>query len=71
MRLLSIVLVLAACGEVRQVNRWPSHRREKDAQLDMLAQKAITLEARIERLERELATLRRTPRDSTPSPPPP
>jgi hypothetical protein len=59
MRLLSVILLLAACGEVRQINRWPSHRREKDAEIERLGQQAVTLEARIKKLEEELATLRR------------
>ena len=59
------VLVLAACGEIRQVHRWPDHRREKDEQISTLEQKANVLgtkndelEARVRKLEEELAKLR-------------
>lgn len=65
MRFVSIVLVLAACGEVRQSHRWPEHRRTKDEaihaleqQAQSLAQKTITLETRMQALEQELAKLR-------------
>ena len=51
MRLVMIVLALAACGEVRQHHRWPDHRREKDAQIEMLIRK-------VEAIEQELARLR-------------
>jgi len=59
------VIALAGCGETRQVPRWPNHRREKDEQIEALQQvtralrtQAVTLEARLHKLETELATLR-------------
>jgi uncharacterized protein YceH (UPF0502 family) len=72
MRILVFVLVLAACGEVRQSHRWPDHRREKDEQIASLLEKASSLEqktdalvhhasaleARVKQLEQELANLR-------------
>lgn len=64
MRLVTLVLALAACGEVRQTHRWPDHRREKDAQIDALIGKTQELErttqalvTRMKQLEHELAKL--------------
>jgi hypothetical protein len=64
MRLVSLVLVLAACGEVRQSHRWPDHRRERDEQYTSLAEqtqaleaRAASAEARIKQLEQTLAKL--------------
>jgi septal ring factor EnvC (AmiA/AmiB activator) len=75
MRLVMIVLVLAACGEVRQSHRWPDHRQEKDAQIASLVQEtqaitqqAAVLEARIKRLEQELAKLQQAAQPALPSP---
>jgi hypothetical protein len=65
--MLFFVLALAACGEVRQTHRWPEHRREKDEQIDALAQKATALEARVHKLEMLLEQLK----PSQPVPPAP
>ena len=80
MRFVSIVLVLAACGEVRQNHRWPDHRREKDEAIhalelksQSLEQKTATLETALRELEQELAKLRQpvapqAPATALPSP---
>ena len=62
---ITLVLVLAACGETRQVHRWPNHRREKDEQIAAVAQKAIALETKTMTLEARIRMLvqhRRAPR---------
>ncbi|HEY5952695.1 MAG TPA: hypothetical protein VIV40_44655 [Kofleriaceae bacterium] len=58
MRLVIVVFVLAGCGEVRQVHRWPNHRRDKDEQITALAAKTKTLETRIDNLEEALSVMR-------------
>ena len=52
--MVAIVLVIAACGETRQVTRWPAHRRQEDERMRVLEQKAADLEARLRRLEIEV-----------------
>jgi hypothetical protein len=76
MRLVTLVLALAACGEVRQPHRWPDHRREKDAQIDALTVKTQELERKLQvlvthmkRLEQQLARLGHAP-GAVPSPGP-
>jgi hypothetical protein len=68
MRFVPFLLVLAACGEVHQVHRWPGHRRERDEQVRVLtesaavqSEKTIELEARVRKLEQELEKLRHAP----------
>lgn len=51
------VLLLSACGETRQMHRWPSHRREKDAEIEALAKKSAELEARVAQLEQQIGQL--------------
>jgi hypothetical protein len=62
------VLLLAACGEPRQLHRWPDHRREKDALIEVLQQRTATLttratdlEERVHKLEAALAKLQPAP----------
>jgi uncharacterized protein YlxW (UPF0749 family) len=71
MRFITIVLALAACGEVQQTHRWPHHRREKDAEIasllvktDSLEKQTHTLAARIKQLEQQLAKLQQAPQPS-------
>jgi hypothetical protein len=68
MRLVTIVLLLAACGEVRQNHRWPDHRRDKDAAINALEQRATSLEARIKQLEQAVVKLQHPPQPALPSP---
>jgi len=67
--LLLLVFALTACGEVRQVHRWPNHRRDKDAEIEALQQKTQTLEERIHALEALVAKLSQ-PQAAAPAPPP-
>jgi hypothetical protein len=75
MRVITIVLALAACAEVRQTHRWPGHRQEKDAEIarlgeqtKVLASHAALLEARVKQLEQALAKLQQPPPAALPSP---
>jgi hypothetical protein len=70
MRLVTIVLLLAACGEVRQSHRWPDHRRDKDAAITALEARATSLEARIKQLEQAIGSLQHPPQPALPSPGP-
>ncbi|HEX5057897.1 MAG TPA: hypothetical protein VFV99_01000 [Kofleriaceae bacterium] len=69
MRAVLLVLALTACTEVRQVNRWPNHRKEKDAQIAALEDRIHTLEEHIEALEAVLHKLSQPPA-APPAPPP-
>ena len=62
---LVLVVALVACAPVQQAHRWPDHRHQHDEQLEQLQTRANQLEAsqhqlyeRMEKLEKELATLR-------------
>lgn len=46
MRMVAIVLVLAACGEVRQARRWPENRKRRDEQMILIEAKLADLERR-------------------------
>jgi len=63
-----VVLVIAACGETRQVTRWPAHRRQEDERMRVLEQKAADLEARLRRLEIQVQRVPAAP--AVPAPPP-
>jgi septal ring factor EnvC (AmiA/AmiB activator) len=58
MRLVVVVLVLAACAPQKQVRRWPEHRRQKDARIEVLERQSQDLATRLTALEAELARLR-------------
>jgi hypothetical protein len=66
MRLVVLVLVLAACAPQKQVRRWPEHRRQKDARIEVLERQAEALTTRVTALEAELARLRAAPASATP-----
>lgn len=61
MRMVVIVLVLAACGETRQVRRWPEHRRQEDERMLVLERKVEVLVKHVSALEQELQRLRAAP----------
>ena len=69
MRAVLLVLALTACTEVRQVNRWPNHRKEKDAQITELEDRIHTLEQHVVALEAALAKLSQ-PHAAPPAPAP-
>jgi len=65
------VVVLAACGETRQISRWPNHRREKDEQIALLVEKTTTLEKQIAILASELRKLKQAAAPEAVAAPPP
>jgi outer membrane murein-binding lipoprotein Lpp len=61
------VLLIAACGETRQVHRWPNHRRDKDAAIEKLQTQVGELEARVAELEKMLRATSRSGPAATPA----
>jgi hypothetical protein len=61
MRLLIVVLALAACSETRQIHRWPQHRRDKDEQIELLLRRTDALEQRVKLLEQRAPNAREVP----------
>jgi outer membrane murein-binding lipoprotein Lpp len=54
-RFVLAMVVLAACADGSGSRRWPNHRKGQDQQADVITD----LQARIDRLEREVAALER------------
>ena len=76
MRLVVVLWLAAACVPTpnSRVQRWPTHRKDRDARIEKLEHDQKVLIEHVARLEKELATLRggpHAPVDSEEPPPAP